>query len=79
MQSPIATVLPFLAARLGVTIADLLPMLTTTVTGLFGRHAILFLRELTQDKSRTESMTDAEIKAWPAIKETAAMVGINAV
>lgn len=78
MEQQLANVLPFLAARLNTPIEKLATQPVKAVMHLFGRHAILFLREIAADPARAEAMTAAEISAWPAIKEVAALVGIHA-
>jgi hypothetical protein len=78
MSIQLATVLPFLAARLNVDVPDLLAMPAGTVARIFGRHAFLFLDECALNPTRAESLTEAERTAFPAIKEAAQMVGLGA-
>ena len=79
MDASIATVLPFLAARLNVPVSDLLTMPADTVARIFGRHALLFLDECALNPMRAMSMTEAEQMAFPAIQEAAKMVGLGVI
>ena len=69
--------LPFLAVRTGITVAELHTMSAAAVMSFFGEHAVQFMAEILDDPARAEGMTVAETIAWPAIKEAAALVGIS--
>ena len=77
MNASIATVLPFLAARLNVPVSDLLTMPADTVARIFGRHVLLFIDERALNPARAVSMTEAEQTAFPAIQEAAKLVGLG--
>ena len=75
MQSNLATVLPFLSARLGVSLAEMYEVRASIALKAFDAHALQFLTEL--DAERAENLTCAEAMAWPAICEVAAKVGLR--
>ena len=75
MQSNLSTVLPFLSARLGVSLAEMYEVRASIALNAFDAHAVQFLTEL--DAARAEDMTCAEAVAWPAICEVAAKVGLR--
>jgi hypothetical protein len=78
MSIQLATVLPFLAARLNVDVPDLLAMPAGTVARIFGRHAVFFLQEVSANPTRAQNLTEAEKTAFPAIKETVRLASENA-
>lgn len=67
--------LPFLAARLGVSLAEMYEVRASIALEDFDAHAVQFLTEM--DAERAEDMTCAEVMAWPAICEVAAKVGLR--
>lgn len=75
MQAKISAVLPFLAARSGVPLAEMYGVRVSIAWTAFEAHAIEFLTEI--DAERAENLTCAEAMAWPCICEVAAKVGIR--
>ena len=73
----LANILPFLSARLNTPIEELAAQPVNEVLRTFGEHTVLFLQEIVDQPARANALTIAEQKAWPAIKEAAALAGIG--
>ena len=74
MNQYLKDVLPFVAARTSIPLADLYDMSAKTVMSFFGEHAMQLLAEIARHPDHVNTLSVAETLAWPAIKEAAALV-----